>query len=473
MRDRNIREKLKIISADGVKSGGVGITGSAGTLEEEKDTASVQEDFNKPSSPDLTDYQTRSAVVKSKELPLKHINGNKKFVDDTDDPSLNEVNRATNVLSYYARSRPGTIVEDPEETNPKSNREHLQKLKSETDKLMGTSQMRKTGAAKANGTANKKENNSSGSDDQKSPSDSSNDGHTDESLSTGDSAGSNLTREGQGSRRSQGKKEERSDSASRKNANQPIDRILMSPAIKGSLRNLVSKKELKGPKGSAGKEASREKYLVGKNEIIPESKRERESSPPSDTRCPKEKKVEEEIEKEKTIFLICPFRMDYHKFPPHLGARISIQRRKWIRIQPKEVIYQRMSVFTILAVDDNKFILDSIKSYNTHLDCRIETAEDGSEAVKCYEAMLSKEMVFHLILMDVMMPNMDGCEATKEIRQREAKMKLPRTYIAGLSADQDAATMKRCLDSGMDEYLIKPLKLVKLKEIMDKLKGGY
>ena len=78
-------------------------------------------------------------------------------------------------------------------------------------------------------------------------------------------------------------------------------------------------------------------------------------------------------------------------------------------------------------------------------------ATDGMEAVN---AMDSDE--FDLVLMDVQMPNMDGHDATKIIRQKE-KSSERRTPIIALTASAMKGDEERCLESGMDDYVAKPL----------------
>jgi CheY-like chemotaxis protein len=62
---------------------------------------------------------------------------------------------------------------------------------------------------------------------------------------------------------------------------------------------------------------------------------------------------------------------------------------------------------------------------------------------------------FDLILMDLQMPDMDGLEATREIRRREAG-KGKRVSIVGLTAHANRAVHKECLAAGMEDVLVKP-----------------
>jgi CheY-like chemotaxis protein len=86
---------------------------------------------------------------------------------------------------------------------------------------------------------------------------------------------------------------------------------------------------------------------------------------------------------------------------------------------------------------------------------RIEVAGNGLEAV---EAVRSRP--FDLVLMDVRMPEMDGIEATRQIRALEIKQPM----ITAMTADVIQETVDLCFEAGMDEFLTKP---VRVQEILD------
>jgi two-component system sensor histidine kinase/response regulator len=73
---------------------------------------------------------------------------------------------------------------------------------------------------------------------------------------------------------------------------------------------------------------------------------------------------------------------------------------------------------------------------------------------------------FGLILMDMQMPVMDGLEATRGIRNLESGRR--RTPIVALTANAMMGTLERCLESGMDDYLSKPLDISRLHDVLDR-----
>jgi signal transduction histidine kinase/CheY-like chemotaxis protein len=79
-----------------------------------------------------------------------------------------------------------------------------------------------------------------------------------------------------------------------------------------------------------------------------------------------------------------------------------------------------------------------------------------------------RENAYDLILMDCMMPLMDGYEATRLIRARELDLTLNHTPIIALTASAIEGDRQRCLDAGMDDYLSKPFSPKTLTEIIQK-----
>jgi CheY-like chemotaxis protein len=75
----------------------------------------------------------------------------------------------------------------------------------------------------------------------------------------------------------------------------------------------------------------------------------------------------------------------------------------------------------------------------------------------------AKEIHYSLILMDVMLPGIDGCEATKQIRKHEAESGTSHTPIIAISAYSERA---RCEQSGMDDFVSKPVLLKDLESIL-------
>lgn len=114
----------------------------------------------------------------------------------------------------------------------------------------------------------------------------------------------------------------------------------------------------------------------------------------------------------------------------------------------------------ILIVEDDNDLRFLTMHQLKKLGYPSDAAEDGKQAVDLY-----KDGGYSLILMDVMMPVLDGCSASiqiREIEKEEGKKEIP---IIALTAISDR---ERCLEAGMNDYLFKPVLIGALEGVMKK-----
>ncbi len=129
---------------------------------------------------------------------------------------------------------------------------------------------------------------------------------------------------------------------------------------------------------------------------------------------------------------------------------------------PLEPIFAPPAMHILLAEDNpinQKVTLRLLKSLGLEAD----VVENGLEAVNAVESK-----GYDVVLMDVMMPIMDGLEATRQIRQRFQSMPDPPRIIA-VTANAMAGDRERCLEAGMDDYIPKPLRLEALRGALDSI----
>ena len=110
-------------------------------------------------------------------------------------------------------------------------------------------------------------------------------------------------------------------------------------------------------------------------------------------------------------------------------------------------------------VEDNELNREIAQFILEHTGITVVNAENGKEAVEIFKA--SEQGEFDFILMDVMMPVMDGLEATRIIRKMERPdaVQIP---IVAMTANAFSDDRKRCKEAGMTEHLAKPLNSEKM-----------
>ncbi len=120
----------------------------------------------------------------------------------------------------------------------------------------------------------------------------------------------------------------------------------------------------------------------------------------------------------------------------------------------------------VLVVDDNELSLEIARSTIRQSGAIAEVAHNGGEALFKYNT--SGIGSYDIILMDIQMPDMDGCDITREIRKSDrSDCKLP---IIALTSIKDDATHQKAIDAGMNDVVMKPLDM---KELTGVLNGIY
>jgi len=120
----------------------------------------------------------------------------------------------------------------------------------------------------------------------------------------------------------------------------------------------------------------------------------------------------------------------------------------------------KLSSFKILCVDDEPDILEILKYNLSNEGYNVSTAKDGELAIK-----KANESIPNLIIMDIMMPNMDGIEACEILRKDQ---KFNDTIIMFLTARGEDFSHVAAYEAGADDYVTKP---VKPKVLLSKVKS--
>lgn len=114
---------------------------------------------------------------------------------------------------------------------------------------------------------------------------------------------------------------------------------------------------------------------------------------------------------------------------------------------------------TILAVDDDVRNLFALTTVLEKYNINVITAESGREAIN----ILNENPKIDMVLMDIMMPEMDGYETTQKIRREHKNNLLP---IIAVTAKAMKGDRQKCIEAGASDYITKPLKIDQLLSLM-------
>jgi CheY-like chemotaxis protein len=121
---------------------------------------------------------------------------------------------------------------------------------------------------------------------------------------------------------------------------------------------------------------------------------------------------------------------------------------------------------SILVAEDNEINALLMRSLLTRLGHLVVITSNGEEALESWMAAKSAGAPYDLVLMDVQMPQLDGIETTRRIRELEAGQPGRQTPILALTANTLVEDRYACFEAGMDGFLIKPLDREKLADAL-------
>ena len=158
--------------------------------------------------------------------------------------------------------------------------------------------------------------------------------------------------------------------------------------------------------------------------------------------------VESEVNVGTTFTIILPFRRDIE------GAAQECEQ---------DAHKESLHGMNILLVEDNMLNLEITEFLLKNEGCTVRTAVNGEEAVRIFEE--SSPFYFDVILMDVMMPVMDGYTATQKIREME-RTDASKIQIVAMTANAFAEDVVKCKEAGMNAHLPKPFKADQLVSLI-------
>jgi CheY-like chemotaxis protein len=125
----------------------------------------------------------------------------------------------------------------------------------------------------------------------------------------------------------------------------------------------------------------------------------------------------------------------------------------------------RKKVLNILLAEDNLINQKVARVILEKVGHKVDIAENGKIAVEMFS-----QKNYDLALMDIFMPEMDGLEATRKIREIEAsdKNRFP-VHICAITANASNEDEEHCLRAGMNSYISKPFKLDELDRVLNRV----
>jgi len=158
---------------------------------------------------------------------------------------------------------------------------------------------------------------------------------------------------------------------------------------------------------------------------------------------------------------------------PSLGSKFTVKipyklvkEDENLGFENKKASAERVHIpddLQILLADDNKINRQVFSAMLEKSNTEITHADNGKEALEIFQ-----KRVFDIVFLDIQMPVMNGIEATEKIREYEDKNKLQKTPIIGLSAHTREEQVKKCMEKGMDDYLVKPYKINDLLNVISR-----
>ena len=181
--------------------------------------------------------------------------------------------------------------------------------------------------------------------------------------------------------------------------------------------------------------------------------------------------MSEQIDGDYTTYLNKPIApsdlLEALKLTANKGFASQMRRETPQVNQPTPTSDSLSSQARLLLVEDNQVNRMVIQGMLKKLGLAVEVATNGTEALQALQ-QAARDSLYDLILMDCQMPEMDGYEATRQIRAGIAGKNYQSIPIIAMTAYAMQGDREKCLTVGMDDYMSKPINFQTVKEIMEK-----
>ena len=163
-----------------------------------------------------------------------------------------------------------------------------------------------------------------------------------------------------------------------------------------------------------------------------------------------------------SVFIYKPLRPAQMLESLYRALGVQVQREKRAPASPAlDANFARKHPLRLLLADDNPINQKVGLSLLQKLGYRADVAANGLEVLKALE-----QKVYDLVFLDVQMPEMDGLEASRQIRQRWQEKRRPR--IIAMTGNALLGDREKCLEAGMDDYISKPVRIGELQAALER-----
>ena len=135
-------------------------------------------------------------------------------------------------------------------------------------------------------------------------------------------------------------------------------------------------------------------------------------------------------------------------------------------MEPPNFTNNTQNLARVLVAEDDLINQEVLAAILRHLNCEYRLVKNGQEAIEAIQGTK-----FDLVLMDLLMPVINGYEATKQIRAWEGQYHLRQTPIFAVTAKNMLGDETLCLNAGMNGYLTKPIRIDELRTIIQQYSG--
>ncbi|OKL60429.1 hypothetical protein UA08_03993 [Talaromyces atroroseus] len=154
-----------------------------------------------------------------------------------------------------------------------------------------------------------------------------------------------------------------------------------------------------------------------------------------------------------------PWLQSFNQTDKHDIARITPAVARDLTLIPRDQI-------RVCIAEDNPINQKIAVKFVRGLGLECEAFSDGQQAVEALTQRSKEGRPFHLVLMDVQMPVLDGYDATREIR-KNADSNVNQALVIAMTASAIEGDREKCIEAGMNNYLAKPVRSSVLKEMLD------